>query len=404
MIEVYSNGRLEIYEDVLRRGYFNFSLKGDKLTLTAGNHVGLIPLNERVALHVEPKIAKDNWLYMVGRARGQLRELAYLRGYSKSDLAQKPLLEFLARAFIQQLKEVEQQGLYRQYKPQYEVTAFPRGRILFRQSMLDAWSHGHTHSVAVRYYEFSKDTSHNRLLKYALLLSIRYITSFTGGSSNLSIRMSDLENLFANIPLDQSLKYLPDVVKSIEEHSIPESREYYEAVCNTAILLVEHSGLSALSRGPHSTLSFVVNMETIFEEYSFHVLHDQLNALDWDSVVRGKFDEHPLFCREGTDARRAEPDLIIRSNSGCLLLIEIKYKPNPNRQDINQAVTYALSYNSDKVVLLCFAEDETKAGWEYLGSVGGNVSVWTYRIHLEKDMVSEESKFVKEINEMMREA
>jgi 5-methylcytosine-specific restriction enzyme subunit McrC len=128
-----SDGRFDLYPDV--RKFFSFSSKEDKLTLLASNYVGLIPLNARVALRVEPKIARENWLYIVGKAEGYLKGLAYLRDYSLAERASDSLTEFLARALILQMATIEHQGLYRRYQGREEITSFPRGRILIDESI-----------------------------------------------------------------------------------------------------------------------------------------------------------------------------------------------------------------------------------------------------------------------------
>jgi 5-methylcytosine-specific restriction enzyme subunit McrC len=402
LAQVYGPAGLNIYDEVLSKGYFSLTLKGSKIILSAGNHVGLIPLNDKTALYVEPKIAKANWLYIVGRARGELKEISYLREYTKGGLAEKPLLDFLSRVFVLQLTEVDQHGLHRLYQPKEEITSFPKGRILFEKTIRKVWSQGRTHSVVIRAFDFSKDTPHNRLLRYALELAIQYIKTFSLEFTGASSRLADLENLLSLVPLDSSLSYLPEIVRSIEEHAIPESRSYYEPVCSTAILLVENSGLLPHAQGAQSTFSFVVNMETIFEDFCLTVLSDNAAALGWSHVGKGKHDDHFLFCRQTFDFRKAEPDIIIRTKAGAILILEVKYKDTPNRNDINQAVTYAVSYNTSKAVLLCFCNNERQAGWQYLGSIGGDIAVWVYRVFLDSlDLRREETRFAMDMNDMI---
>lgn len=400
--ELIVNGTLDFYPEVLSKGFFTFTLKGSDLVLIAGNCVGLIPLNARAALNIEPKIAKDNWLYIVGKAHGRLRELPYLRSYSKGGLSTRPLIEFLSRAFILQLQSVEQGGLYRQYQLARETTSFPRGRISFAESITQVWSRGHKRSLAIDYYQFSKDIPQNRLLRYALELSIQYLTRVAGTPTFQGVRMADLEDLFLSVPLDSSLKYLPEVIASIEDGSIPEGRSYYVDIAKTAILLVEFSGLLPATQGRETTLSFVVNMETVFEDYCFHVLRENIIKFNWDLVQRGREESYPLFSGPGCDTRKAEPDLIIQDLHHQLLL-EVKYKEKPNRQDINQAITYALAYNSERVVLLCFWDSGQRRGWQFLGLVGNKIAVWVYRIDLNSaDIEAEESLFVHAVADMIR--
>jgi 5-methylcytosine-specific restriction enzyme subunit McrC len=397
------DGQLVLYEDVQARGYFNFSLRGDKLALVAGDYVGYIPLNSQVALLVEPKTGRSNWLYIVGKAKAYLRELNYLRNYVRSDFVSDSLVEFLARAFIVQLVKLEEGGLYRQYLPRQELTSFPKGRILFNESIQKTWCYGHSHSVAVKFYTFSQDNPHNRLIKYALNLAINYLTSILGSYPDLHIKITEMEDLFGTVPLDNSLNYLPVVLDSLEDKAIPDIRSYYYDICRTAILLVENTGLKPVIQGNDTTLSFVVNMGTVYEDYCFNVLFDAMNSQSLGSATRGKEDNKSLFSGPNCDKRHAEPDIIIRDHQGNQLPIEVKYKSKPNRQDINQAVTYAIAYEVDRTLILCYARQDDLAGWHFLGTVGGDVNVWIYRINIASaDIEAEETKFVSCVNQMLR--
>lgn len=331
-----------------------------------------------------------------------MRELTYLRAYLRTEQPFESLVEFLARALILQMTSIEQHGLYRRYRAKQEVTSFPRGRILIGDSIKDAWSRGHTRSVAVKYYEFSVDNAHNRLLKYALSLAVQYTRSLGSPAARFISRMSDLENLFGSVPMDVSLGYLPEVIFSLDEQSIPETRDYYVEICRTAVLLVEYSGLLPDVGGKEPTLSFVVDMEKVFEEYCLKVLQEERDALGWISVAHGKDEDHNLFTGPDHDKRRAEPDILIERDDGQQLVVDVKYKNKPKREDINQAVTYAIRFDCSRVVLLCFAEQAHQTGWKFLGIVGDKVVVWVYRMYLDNtDMEAEERRYVNSINEMV---
>jgi 5-methylcytosine-specific restriction enzyme subunit McrC len=214
--------------------------------------------------------------------------------------------------------------------------------------------------------------------------------------------MTALENLFAGIPMDDSLAYLPEVESSLEEGRIPETREYYIDVCRTAVLLVSHRGLLPDIEGKEKTLSFLVNMEQIFEKYCLRVLQERSDVVAWHSVKHGKDEKLFLFSDPRYDNREAEPDILIKGNGGCQLVVEVKYKPKPLRDDINQAVTYAVRFDISRVVLLCFSESVGNSGWKFLGVVGDKVAVWVYRIFLDSsDMEAEELRYVHAMNEML---
>lgn len=400
--ELMLDGELDIFEPVQSSNFFSFSLQGDRLRLTARGHVGLIPLNSQVALLVEPRVARDNWLQIVGRADRRLRELPYLRSYARSESTSKSIVDFLSRALILQMADIDTLGLYRQYQPTQSLTSFPRGRILFGQSIRDAWSRGRLQSVVVESYNFAKDTSFNRLIRYALDLSTRYLMSVSDIDQQLLARVKELENIFAEVPLDRSLAYLDEVLAALENRAIPDTRAYYTDICKTAVLIVQNSGLVPKLLGQEATLTFVVNMSVVFQEYCYQVLRDHREELGGGYLIRADDGKKPMFDDPSWDPREAEPDIVIESSTGVRVPVEVKYKDNPSRTDINQAIVYALAYRSRNAILLCYSSQAVSQGWEFSGTIGGRVDVWTYRLDLENsnlDVV--EHRFVQDMRTLL---
>lgn len=410
--EIMIEGKFDIYKDVQAKQYFNISLKKDNLVLLAGNHVGLIPLNSKTALLVEPKIARNNWLHVVGKTNAYLAGLGYLRNYSIHDTASKSLIEFLSRALIQLAAPISEQGLLKLYEPVREKTSFPKGRILFGESIKHVWSKGFNQSVAIQKYLFSKDTPHNRLIKYALSIAIRNINFLL--TSNLSLEKKkelstlrasakEIEDLLSAVPYDLTIKYIPEVKKSLESQSLPIIRDYYYDICQTSLLLVQNTGIIPHLEGVEETLSFVVNMEDVFEDYCRNCLRQFVQQNNWVEVVGGKDDQQRMFYGPNSDTRMAEPDIVIRLQNGEKYPVEVKYKEDPNRDNINQAITYAVTYKKTKAIIVCYATGK-QTGLVDFGKVGEGIQVFVYHFDLEKtDIEAEEKNFASVINRLITE-
>lgn len=392
------NGHLDLYEDIQSHNYFHITLRRDTLHLLAGDFVGLFPLNARVTLQVEPKIARNNWLHIVGRANAQLKDLPFLRQYSRTDYLSKSTVEFLSRALITQLTPIYQLGVLRQYVAHRELTAFPRGHILFKESMSSAWSRGHRKRVAVQYHHYSKDTPHNRLLRFALHLACRYLLSMTIPVQPLPPHVADLENLFSGVPLDRSLAYLDTVLTALETDAVPRARTYYIDACKTAALIVQNLPIIPDLIGTDSTLSFVVYMPDVFERYCVASLRRNRHLIGDGITVKAKDGKKRLFGPQDPDSRLAEPDVVIEERGSVQTPLEIKYTDQPTRHHIEQAVAYALSYGSLRAGLVCYASSNATQGWQYHGKVGETVEVWTYRIDLSSpDLEAAETTFASDI-------
>ena len=416
---IVNKGQLDLYEDVQAKQYFTFTLKKDKIVLLAGNHIGLIPLNSKVALLVEPKIARQNWLHIVGKAEAYIRDINYLRHYSRSDTTSRSIVEFLSRTLVKQLEPIILQGILRQYKPEKYITSFPRGRILIGKSIKHVWPYRHHQAVEVEQYCLTKDNAYNQLLKYALHLSVGNLSTLLGNSSQktpdiekelrrLFPIINELEDLLLKIPLNPNTEnYIPEVMTSLERDSIPDTRYYYRDACKTALLIVESSGLIPTiedKKKEEIMPSFVINMEDIFEDYCRNLLHDSAQRNNWLSVIHGKKDKKKLFTGDNADQREAEPDVVIELTNGEKYPIEIKYKSDPNRENINQAITYALAYNKSKAFLVCFTDKDQGSGWNYMGNVGNQIDLWVYHINLESlNIEQEEVNYTTEIDNKIRQ-
>ena len=99
--DILRDGILDIIPEVQRREYFDITFRGDRLTVTAGKYVGLIPLNERVFIRVEPKVPVGSLLLMLSAVEGEVIELAILnRCYRTTPGTPTPhLLTAIASAF-----------------------------------------------------------------------------------------------------------------------------------------------------------------------------------------------------------------------------------------------------------------------------------------------------------------
>jgi 5-methylcytosine-specific restriction enzyme subunit McrC len=114
--DVLDGGVISIFPEVQSKGFFDIRLRGDQLFLSAGKFVGLIPLNEKVLIYVEPKIPVGNLLTLLSRTEGDLATLSILaRRYGTSTVLPPSLLEIMAAAFLQDLAHVEIEGLHKDY-------------------------------------------------------------------------------------------------------------------------------------------------------------------------------------------------------------------------------------------------------------------------------------------------
>ena len=105
------DGKLSIFPEVQGKGYFDIDFRGAELVLKAKNHVGLIPINSRVQIHVTPKVPIANLLYLVQRAKRAIKYLpGFFRSYKMEPLILDRAEELFARALLECLLGIERGG------------------------------------------------------------------------------------------------------------------------------------------------------------------------------------------------------------------------------------------------------------------------------------------------------
>ena len=114
--ELLTNGALDIYEEIANRGFFDINHRRGRLILRATKFVGLIPLSDRVAIHVRPKVPIANLAYMIcraGMAPDALKNV--MRTYATADKNVDAPEVLYRDAFLRALGALEKQGLLKQY-------------------------------------------------------------------------------------------------------------------------------------------------------------------------------------------------------------------------------------------------------------------------------------------------
>ena len=392
--EVLRDGDIDIIRDVQSRDYFDITFRGDRLTVTAGKYVGLIPLNDRVFIQVEPKVPVGNLLAMLSAVVGEVVGLSVLsRQYKVTDATPPPhLLASIASAFALALRRIEVDGLQKRYDPFTEGGAFLKGQICFSESVQQYWSRGTGYAAVSAFFDLTADIAQNRLLRYAchvLLVhhrrtnllrdTIRDLTHFEDVFSRAGVRLTPLGAGGGPHPAEHAAEYL---------HALRLAR-----------LIVSGHGIELRGDGEDVSLpSFLINMETLFEDYIRHVMATQLIGVE---VLNGNTDgSRPLF--DNSSAPKATPDIVVRRGAECPLIGEVKYKSLEKREDRYQVLAYGLSYRARDVVLVLPADSAASAGLASVGEIN-SLRVHRYRFDLSAtDLAAEEARFGAAVGNLLQ--
>lgn len=380
------NGRLNILPEVQRRSYFSIRLDGDALSVTAGDYVGLIPLNTNVAIHVRPRFPIKNMMRFVSVASSTIRTISSSRGYEPSPYSTSDLLNHLLDALLQEMKNIQKYGFQKEYRRRLENGYNPRGKILFNQATI-VNSVKNVPSVSYAFHELTLDTPENRLLKYTLWYILTYAKQLRV-QRNLIHDFHYFFRMLDKVPLDTPRSFL-NYMGADNGRRFPTFRHFYVNMLQICLLIVNRHAVIIESQGEKVFLpSFMVNMHDTFQYYLLNLLTNKIKAVQVQDGNNNSFNKS-LF--DDITDHRAEPDIIIRKEKLVGLIIDAKYKGDPKREDLNQMISYCLSYNSPMGLFICPMSEGKKDRRIYEGAIDG-IQLFTYYFDMENDDVSKEEE------------
>ena len=381
LADVYHDGYLDLYPQVKGRDFFKVYSKQDRLLFQAGSYIGLIPVNDRVVLDVRSRVPVGNLERILRIAEHTPFSLSpHLREYESHEERAPSLIDLLAESFIDVIKEIEFYGLHREYIRKTEATSFPKGRILLRETMRAYEARGIRHRVEASWFTQTTDSGPNRCLKYAVwYLAMRYLEMKPRkGLRKMIFDLNRAFLLFSGVTLDRRRNFLNDPVV-VDPGKLPSIRRYYKSAINLALTIIRDRGIS-FEGGENDfvSASLLIDFDKVFESYlravlqqHFRELNSDIDVLDGNAAAPhgGKkllFDDPP--------SEPAKPDIVFKlrdTTATYPLLVEVKYKKVtvPERDDINQAVTYAVSYRAPVVVIVNPRIKEGSEGLKFLGKI-----------------------------------
>lgn len=402
---IFKDGNPDIYDDVQSRNFFRLFLKANKLTFQAAGFLGLIPINDNVAIEVRARVPVDNLERLLMLTPQYAPEIlrGRLRNFGLNSVTIPSLLDLLAVRLLDAVNEVRAEGLHYWYTQREHFNSSPRGRILPFQSVKLQNSTGRRLAVVSSAFERTFDTAPNRCLRLAVkrlhdvYRGMRDRKGARGIASQLAIAGSYLEIA----KLDYSLDFLSDPLVK-DPRLLPTTKSSYSGALSVAKMILQNQSVRIRGQAQDVSLpSVLVNMEEVFEGYLRAVLTKHLNTNEL-SVLDGNLNEpagaaRPFFDNHTIKARPATPDVVIRRVSpqaSTEFLIDAKYKPVqnfPDRDDINQILAYALVYGCRRVALAYPRRRAIEPSIVSVGTVAG-IEVFKISLDLGSTNLQEEEK------------
>jgi 5-methylcytosine-specific restriction enzyme subunit McrC len=396
------DGTLNILPEVLSKAYFDLDYRAGQLVLVAGKYVGLIPINDQVVIDVRPKVQLKGLLRILNVAEEEIGSLDFFnRFYKEIEDRDDNVLSLLVRSLVRQLRQLAQEGLLKLYQRKEIISTF-KPRVNFSRTFRQQWCRGVLTETSSDYFEFTKDNALNRLVKYTIWYAGKELQMIRGNRSELLEELNLFFNLLESVPLDTARSFLPRSIEMSRPHELQSIRAYYADIARSCLLIVGNRSVDIETSGQDvPLLSFVVNLEAVFENYARNIIKRHFRkAASVLMVGDGNKDARGLLFYDNK-AIPVKPDVVIGKLPRVSVVADVKYKPKVADTDRYQIVSHALSYGTRKAVLI-LPTFEGPPGLTRVGQVYdvAGIELFEYRIRLDATLEDEESQFGKTMLEL----
>jgi len=265
---------------------------GPVMHVTARDNVGIVTLTPRSKLRIEPKIDWDDIFDMLLAVHGRKRSIEYhgipLDEFRTEDVDLEDVFLILAINYLNGLENIHRNGFVRQLETRRADLEQPRGVIDIEQSLLNqAEGRAKQHCLLK---EVNYDNPANSLLHYAgthlLQLFRQYEDEYDHQAyyhifSQVHEEVRHLEQL----DVTSGRRRIPEY-RRFSLHDLPKQRHYYQQATEVAKAVVASSlGTPAMEGDRELVVDYVLNMESLFEQYSQVAIEDELEAIKTNDYI-----------------------------------------------------------------------------------------------------------------------
>lgn len=406
--ELLVQGRLEVYPWSDGNDFFTLRVTSRKMEIQARGWVGIIPLNDSLTLNVKPRVeVAGNLSHLMEVSKASPRYLTEaIRRYDQSEQIYPPLVRLYADALTTAVERILDQGFFKEYQRRQAMTSMPHGRVLMGPTIQRSIGRGRRHEAAISWHQRTIDNPVNQCIRFAVYRLAAYSRRFADVLSAADRRviarqLNRCDQLLSGIELDLDQQFLSHALVT-GAASLPALRQYYRPALDLSLAIISGSGVSMESTGGGIELpSLLISMDAVFESYLRNVLRG--GFVDRDLPAEVLDGNRPPGERELLDSGPAKisarPDVVIatgpRSAAAIPIVLDAKYKPareRPKRGDLEQVITYGVSYRASHIVVLQPHDPRgLSPGLHRIGSLIG-MRIWMYVYDLGADNIAAEER------------
>ncbi|MFC6613756.1 restriction endonuclease [Halopenitus salinus] len=343
---------------------------GDVIHVSATDIVGAVSLTPSSKVTITPKIDWGPIFDMLLAVYDQNRSIDYhgipLQDFLSDDIELEDVLVVMAINYLEGLETIQRNGYIRDLILRRTNSLEGRGEIDVEQTLLNH-ARGTVEPNWIR-NETEYDNAANSLLHYAgktLLRLFRQNASeydHPGYDRIFSEVHREVERL-EGMGVDSGLGRI-DEYRRITLGDLPKQRQYYRKAFDVAKAVLSSSLGQQLKDGPRElVVDYVLNMESLFEQYSQVVIERELAYIKsydhFDSVANVKPSSSPSVNPfEGENQIYHAPDHALQEGKETIAVLDSKYyaeghdpvKESPSR---SRLFSYAYLLHADRLAFLC---------------------------------------------------
>jgi len=343
---------------------------GDVIHVSATDIVGAVSLTPSSKITITPKIDWGPIFDMLLAVYDQNRSIDYhgipLQDFLSDDIELEDVLVVMAINYLEGLETIQRNGYIRDLILRRTNSLEGRGEIDVEQTLLNH-ARGTVEPNWIR-NETEYDNAANSLLHYAgktLLRLFRQNASeydHPGYDRIFSEVHREVERL-EGMGVDSGLGRI-DEYRRITLGDLPKQRQYYRKAFDVAKAVLSSSLGQQLKDGPRElVVDYVLNMESLFEQYSQVVIERELTYIKsydhFDSVANVTPARSPSVNPfEGENQIYHAPDHALQEGEETMAVLDSKYyaeghdpvKESPSR---SRLFSYAYLLHADRLAFLC---------------------------------------------------
>jgi len=342
---------------------------GPVLHVTAQDSVGVVSLTPRSKLRIDPKIDWDHIFDMLLAVQGRKRSVEYqgipMSEFRTDDVDLEDVFLILAINFLKGLETIHRNGFIRRLETRRADLDQPRGVIDIERSLVNqAEGRAQQHCLLK---EVNYDNPANSLLHYAGMHLLRLFSQYEDEYdhqayyhifSQIHQEVRHLESL----NVDSSRRRVPEY-REFSLHDLPKQRHYYQHAIEVAKAITSSSlGSPSVEGSRELAVDYVLNMESLFEQYSQVAIEDELETIteyDYlgqnDDISAVRSPTVKPFEEEGQIYH--QPDHAVEEGDETIAVIDSKYyaegkDPVTSGNSRSRLFSYAYLLDTDRMGFL----------------------------------------------------